>query len=146
MWRPLAHSFENNVAIMSASLQDQLFHLLAGASPPAEANSGPGYSCSGPLPSRVQPGLDVEGVGRISLPLTDEKALELKAACSLAPFGRGTETVVDTAVRNTFQLTPQQFRLTNPSEPARRASIRPACNEFTQLLHACDDDDCRMGE
>lgn len=126
MRRPLAHSFETNVAIMSDSLKHQLFHLLAGASPPAQADSGPGYSCSGPLPSRVQPGLEVEGVGRISLPLTDEKALELKATCSLAPFGRGTETVVDTAVRNTFQLTPQQFRLTNPSEPGHVASIQPA--------------------
>ncbi|KAI3431778.1 hypothetical protein D9Q98_010533 [Chlorella vulgaris] len=94
-------------------LREAVARTLGGRSA-IPADSGPGYSCSGPLPSRVQPGLEVEGVGRISLPLTDEKALELKATCSLAPFGRGTETVVDTAVRNTFQLTPQQFRLTNP--------------------------------
>ncbi|EPQ26345.1 uncharacterized protein PFL1_05993 [Pseudozyma flocculosa PF-1] len=56
------------------------------------------------------PELIVQGYGRVALPLVDPaEAARLAATCQQAPFGRGTETLVDTAVRRTWQLDPAAF-------------------------------------
>jgi hypothetical protein len=46
-------------------------------------------------------GLYVEGLGNVGVPLQDEQARPLIAQCRQAPFGKGSETIVDTPVRNT---------------------------------------------
>lgn len=46
-------------------------------------------------------GLSVHGVGKIILPLQEAQVRELIAASRQAPYGKGSETIVDTAVRNT---------------------------------------------
>jgi hypothetical protein len=61
------------------------------------------------------PGLAVDGVGDIPLPLTESSAQALIAASHLAPFGHGEQTLVDTRVRNTWELSANQFRLENPA-------------------------------
>ncbi|MBY0514000.1 MAG: 2OG-Fe(II) oxygenase, partial [Gemmataceae bacterium] len=61
--------------------------------------------------SVVDPGLDVDGLGRVPVPLKRGAAKSLIAACRVAPYGKGTETRVDTRVRKTYELDPQQFRL-----------------------------------
>lgn len=61
--------------------------------------------------SAVDPGLEVEGLGRVPVPLKRGIAKSLIADCRVAPYGKGTETLVDTHVRKTFELDPQQFRL-----------------------------------
>ncbi|HKM52822.1 MAG TPA: hypothetical protein VJY33_05375, partial [Isosphaeraceae bacterium] len=43
------------------------------------------------------PVLDVEGVGRLALPLLPAQAAELAAAAEPAPYGRGEETILDPA-------------------------------------------------
>src|SRR5437764_4976246 len=68
------------------------------------------FVVAGRLPA-VDPGLEVEGVGRVSVPLKRGIAKSLIAACRVAPYGKGTETLVDTRVRKTFELDPQKFRL-----------------------------------
>src|SRR5712671_2761582 len=74
----------------------------------------PGTFCvSGSAPA-VLPGLEVEGLGPIGLPLTAEQANELKKRCEQAPYGKGDETLVDTSVRRVWQLKPGRFALTNP--------------------------------
>jgi hypothetical protein len=50
------------------------------------------------------PNLEVDGVGRISLPLLPMQAEQLIAVAVRAPYGRGEETVVDTKVRRTWQI------------------------------------------
>jgi hypothetical protein len=57
--------------------------------------------------------LQVDGIGRLKLPLSHAGAESLKAVCEQGPFGRGTSTVVDTRVRNTWQLSPDKFRMTD---------------------------------
>lgn len=57
-------------------------------------------------PDAPDPELTVEGVGRIALPLSEEDAQRIIAHASQAPFGKGSETVVDTAVRNTWEVDP----------------------------------------
>ncbi len=57
------------------------------------------------------PTLDVEGVGRISLPLLPVQAEQLVAAAERAPYGRGEETLIDADVRRTWQIGPEHIRL-----------------------------------
>jgi predicted 2-oxoglutarate/Fe(II)-dependent dioxygenase YbiX len=52
----------------------------------------------------LAPRIEVEGVGPIALPLLPTQAKQLIKAATRAPFGRGTETVVDTNVRRTWQI------------------------------------------
>ncbi|KAE8218728.1 hypothetical protein CF319_g7448 [Tilletia indica] len=61
------------------------------------------------------PGLFIEGVGKIALPLVDEELAEkIIKVCEQAPFGRGSDTLVDTSVRNSWQLDPSKVKLENP--------------------------------
>lgn len=50
------------------------------------------------------PSLEVEGVGPIALPLLPIQAEQLVAVAEQAPYGRGEETLIDTAVRRTWQI------------------------------------------
>jgi predicted 2-oxoglutarate/Fe(II)-dependent dioxygenase YbiX len=59
----------------------------------------------------LAPQLEVEGVGPIALPLLPTQAKQLVAAAERAPFGRGEQTLVDTAVRRTWQIGPDQVRI-----------------------------------
>ena len=61
------------------------------------------------------PGLKVEGIGAIGLPLSDRDAKELISKCRQSPFGKGGDTVVETELRNSFELNPSQFTLSNPA-------------------------------
>ena len=74
----------------------------------------PGDFCtSGSFPTRL-PGLEVEGVGPVALPLTARQAKDLKKVCEQTPYGKGTATLVDTAVRRVWRLKPERFTLANP--------------------------------
>ena len=76
-----------------------------------------------------QPGLEIQGLPRISLPLTNHDAEEVKKLCTLAPFGRGERTGHDPSVRHTWQLEPSQFQIKN----------RGWQREIHKALHeACD--------
>lgn len=61
------------------------------------------------------PGLEIEHIGSIGLPLTDVQARQIIAQASQAPYGLGEQTLVDTEVRRVWELQPEQFRLTNPT-------------------------------
>ncbi|KAI1206309.1 uncharacterized protein F4807DRAFT_463799 [Annulohypoxylon truncatum] len=63
--------------------------------------------------SFVNPGLMVVDT-LIPLPLLPRDAETIKNASRQAPFGKGDETVVDTSVRNTWELDHTQFKFTNP--------------------------------
>jgi hypothetical protein len=63
------------------------------------------------------PRLEVEGVGQVGLPLLAVQAEQRVATADRAPYGRGTETIVDTSVRRTWQIGPDQVRLGAPLAP-----------------------------
>jgi len=74
----------------------------------------PGSVCvSRDLPLTM-PGLEVDKVGAIRLPLGGAQARKLIKHCAQAPYGKGTQTLVDTDVRQVWELDPEQFKLTNP--------------------------------
>ena len=64
---------------------------------------------------------NVEGI--VGLPVCEYEAKKIKAVCSQAPYGRGQETVVDTTVRNTWQLEPSQFTIMNAQWDSRIESL-----------------------
>lgn len=64
------------------------------------------------------PGLVVNAVGPITLPLRAAQVRKLIAVADKAPFGKGTQTVVDTDVRRCWELDPERFQLTGSGWPA----------------------------
>ena len=78
----------------------KLQHVLAKARKRG-ATSVAGAAAELPLPN-----MKVEGVGELTFPLLPDQAEKLAEAAQQAPFGRGLETVVDTSVRNTLQIGP----------------------------------------
>jgi predicted 2-oxoglutarate/Fe(II)-dependent dioxygenase YbiX len=60
------------------------------------------------------PGIEIEGVGLLSLPLSSAQVRSIKTVATQAPFGKGRDTVVDTAVRDTLQIDAARVTMTNP--------------------------------
>ena len=88
-------------------VQDELLKALGKVDRPSAVCT------SGDRPLTM-PGLKVEGLGALSLPLGKAEARKLIKQCHQAPYGKGMETLVDTDVRRTWELDPDQFQLTNP--------------------------------
>ena len=98
--------------------RDEIVRILQGVySPGSFATSG---SCWAKF---VMLGIEVDGIGLVGLPLSDAQAKILAARCEQAPFGRGSKTIVDTCVRNTYQLAPEQFKITNPHWESEISSL-----------------------
>lgn len=57
--------------------------------------------------------LTAQGVGPLTLPLSPEAAAALAGVVQPAPYGRGSATLVDPAVRRCVQLEPAQLSLRN---------------------------------
>lgn len=64
-----------------------------------------------PSTTATPPGVTVNDIGQISMPLKEDQARQLIDKARLAPFGKGSETIVDTTVRNTWELNPAEFQL-----------------------------------
>lgn len=63
------------------------------------------------------PRIDIHGVGTVSFPVPDVQITDIVACCDQAPVGRGSDTVLDTAVRRVWQLAPTQFDIGGKSWP-----------------------------
>lgn len=87
--------------------RERLARLL-GDSEPAGA-----FSAQLLAPARMVE-LEVSGVGPVSLPIRAPLAKKLIAVARPAMFGRGEETLTDAGVRDTWELTPDQFTLGGP--------------------------------
>ncbi|ETI35840.1 hypothetical protein F443_17888 [Phytophthora nicotianae P1569] len=60
------------------------------------------------------PGICIEDVGPISIPLGEHDAVKLIAKCKKSPFGHNFETKMDDNVRKSWQLEPSQVEFKNP--------------------------------
>ncbi|KAH6963707.1 hypothetical protein DER45DRAFT_610045 [Fusarium avenaceum] len=76
-------------------------------------------------------GISVDGVGAISLPLGESHARHIVSKARQAPYGKGSDTIVDTAVRNTWELDPSQFTITWSGWPSY---LRKICNVVAQQM------------
>jgi hypothetical protein len=73
----------------------------------------------------------VDGVGAISLPLGESHARHIVSKARQAPYGKGSDTIVDTAVRNTRELDPTQFTIAWSGWPSYLEKI---CNVVAQQM------------
>jgi hypothetical protein len=67
------------------------------------------FACSGCLfpVELLDPRLSVKEVGFIELPLSENEKTTLVEVSKLAPFGARTETIINTEVRNTWEIETQ---------------------------------------
>ena len=57
------------------------------------------------------PRLEVAGVGLVALPVLPAQAEQLVAVAEQAPYGRGTDTLIDTDIRRTWQIGAERVRI-----------------------------------
>ena len=88
-------------------MHDALIRALARVDRPGD------FCAAGDLPMTL-PGLTVDGLGPLSLPLGEAQARELIGLCRQAPYGKGAQTLVDTSVRRVWQLEPDRLQFSNP--------------------------------
>ena len=62
----------------------------------------------------VFPGLQVEGLGEIAFPFQELQARALIQVARKAPFGHGSETILDTDVRSAWEIDADKLSFTNP--------------------------------
>jgi hypothetical protein len=72
------------------------------------------YSFAATLPQAPNPGLHIAGIGLIGLPLSERDAKLIIENSTQAPFGQGDRTVVNTEVRDTFEIEPARVSFQNP--------------------------------
>jgi predicted 2-oxoglutarate/Fe(II)-dependent dioxygenase YbiX len=71
----------------------------------------PGSFFSSGVAELAMPLLEVDGVGIVAFPILPAQAASLVAAAERAPYGRGPDTLIDPAVRNTWQISPGRISL-----------------------------------
>lgn len=78
-----------------------------------EVHSTGSYANFGIIDSFVHPGISVDPIGTVRLPLSEEDAHTLVQASHKAPFDKGTETVVDESVRKTWEIVAENIQFLN---------------------------------
>ncbi|KAF2231683.1 hypothetical protein EV356DRAFT_569412 [Viridothelium virens] len=62
----------------------------------------------------MNPGLTIEDVGTLGLPLSEREASVVIDASRRAPFGKGSDTIVDETVRKTWEIDAAKLSFKNP--------------------------------
>ncbi|KAJ6479333.1 hypothetical protein C8R47DRAFT_983607 [Mycena vitilis] len=73
------------------------------------------YAHSSVLEGVPVPGLTVDGMGIVGLPLNPRDVDILRSHAKQAPFGHGDKSVIDTTVRNTWEVAADAVKFTNPT-------------------------------
>ncbi|KAH9866054.1 hypothetical protein J1614_008618 [Plenodomus biglobosus] len=74
--------------------------------------------------SHINPGLHIRGVGTVGLPLSDRGAQVIANVSKQSPFGKGDATIIDEAVRKTWELDSTEFACRNPSWSSYLATLK----------------------
>lgn len=78
----------------------------------------------------VNPGLEIDGLGGIGMPVSQHDALRVIEQSPSTPFGEGSETLVDTSVR-TWEVDAARIRCMHPKWPAfQQAVLESACKQL----------------
>lgn len=64
------------------------------------------------------PRVEVEGAGMLSFPIPGPQIEAMVRHATQAPYGRGEQTIVDTSVRNVWQISPRALKIGGKSWPA----------------------------
>ncbi|KAL8643991.1 MAG: hypothetical protein Q9226_007993, partial [Calogaya cf. arnoldii] len=71
------------------------------------------FATSGIIPTAVNPGLFLKGLGKVGLPLTERDAKDIVKISREAPFGKRDQKLVDESVRKTWEMDPPQVEFRN---------------------------------
>ena len=99
-------------------MKDQILDILDSATA-----SGAGDFCTSGQLSDVAIKLDVKKLGTVRVPVAPRRARQLIEHCTLAPYGLGSKTIVDTSVRNVWELGPRKFKIVSPDWNSRLAEL-----------------------
>ncbi|SJM91691.1 2OG-Fe(II) oxygenase [Crenothrix polyspora] len=102
------------------TINEHLFNSLQTVESPGD------YYANGKLDIFL-PQLEVDGVGRIALPLLPVQMQQLVATAERAPFGKGAQTLVDTEVRRTWQIDASQVKIGGKHWPDNLGTIVKHC-------------------
>ncbi len=83
----------------------------------------PGGFCAHGRTYAAMPVVEVEGAGTLSFPVPPSQIRELLQAAERAPYGKGTETLVDASVRDCWQVDAERVRLGGRGWPDTLSSI-----------------------
>ena len=114
---PLSHTLSSTSSVQEdentepGEIKTALVDLLS------QLKTSGSFATSKRIAGDVVTGLFLPGVGRIGLPLSHHQAKDIIGTCHPAPFGKGSQTIVDESVRKTWELNPDQFQLCGPSWP-----------------------------
>ncbi len=95
----------------------------------AEAKKSANFCAAGSLPV-IDPGLEIEPLGKVDLPLSKKGTKDLIAQSQIAPYGKGTQTLVNSRVRKTFELDPKQFRVSDEWNEAIAAATQAVATQL----------------
>ena len=79
--------------------------------------------------SDVNPGLEIDGLGKFGVPLSESEISRIITSSRQAPFGKGSDTIVDTSVRKTWEIDASRINLRHPKWKCQQDGI---------LEEACD--------
>ncbi|EPQ57749.1 hypothetical protein GLOTRDRAFT_56168, partial [Gloeophyllum trabeum ATCC 11539] len=86
------------------------------------------FYVSKPAPNAPNPALQLADLGPIGLPLSQREAKVIASRCIQAPFGKAERTVVDTKVRDTWEMDASLVRFGNPAwQTYIQTVIRDVC-------------------
>ncbi len=78
-----------------------------------EVHSAGSFATFGTIENFVHPGIAVDSVGTVRLPLSEDDTQALVQTSRQAPFGNGTETLVDVSVRKTWEIDAAKVQFLN---------------------------------
>lgn len=79
--------------------------------PLIESIGRPGEYCAQGRLTCPMPRLEIDGIGMLSFPVPEFQARQLIGFAEQAPYGKGEQTLVDTSVRNCWEIAPENFSL-----------------------------------
>ena len=83
----------------------------------------PGDFCAHGRLLAPMPWLEVEGAGALSFPVPEAQVRALIEVAERAPYGKGSETLLDRSVRDCWQIDPGRVRLAGAAWPETFAKI-----------------------
>ncbi|KAL8924487.1 MAG: hypothetical protein Q9172_002652 [Xanthocarpia lactea] len=100
-------SDDDGAAAEKADLMDDLRRLIS------EVHTSGSFAAFDTINSFVNPGIFIDPIGMLRLPLSEDDAQALAQTSHKAPFGKGNETLVDESVRKTWQIDAANVRISN---------------------------------
>lgn len=92
---------------LSTPIKEEILNLLCTI-------KGRGSFLTSKVKDFVLPGMTIRGLGEVRFPIDTYQVKKIIAAAHQAPYGQGSQTIVDTSVRNVWEIDAKKIRFQNP--------------------------------